>query len=100
MSKSEQEAQVYASKARNRRSVELLKTAVEIRDGGLSDEGVMNTESIEVRRVRFSLTKTAPSSFGIFVDGVFYVRALDAGMMDGRDRNRMLVVAKAVTNDA
>lgn len=97
MGKSEQ---VQESKSRNRRAHELLHTGVEVREGSIRDDGPLDTEVIEVRIVMFSLTKNAALSKGLFVDGEWYVRVIDTATMDGRDRVRMLAVARMVANNA
>ena len=100
MAKSEQDT-YEESKVRNRRAMELLRTACEVREGAIRDEGPSSIVNHgEVRVVAFSLTKNAGLSHSMFIDGQWYIRALDAATMDGRDRNRTLAVAKVVANNA
>ena len=99
MAKSEQEFR-EESKSRNRRAMELLRTACEVREGSIREGGALMLDGRDTKVVEFSLTKNTGLSTSLFIDGQWYIRALDAATMDGRDRNRMLAVAKVVANNA
>lgn len=87
-----------ANRDRNRRALGLLYTAVEVREGGIRQDDVLGPDAA-VQHVAFSFMKDAPLSRGVMINGELYVSAIDAGAMDGRDRTRMLAVARAVANN-
>lgn len=85
------------NKERSKRTLQLLRVVVETRNGAIREDGP-TSESDDVRFLSFSMLKDGPLTRAVVINGELYVSALDAGVMDGRDRNRMLVVARTVVH--
>lgn len=81
-----------------RRAFTLLKTAVEVRNGNIRDDGSLPNDTLDVRLAVFTMVRDGMLSRAAIINGELFVSALDAATMDGRDKQRMLVVARAVTD--
>lgn len=76
----------------------VLRAAAELRAGAYREDATFVDGHHYGVYVTFSLMRNGAPCKGIVLNGAFYVSALDAGTMDGRDRQRMLVVAKSVSH--
>lgn len=81
-----------------RNVLQVLRAAAELRMGAYREDETFTDGAHFGVYVTFSLMRNGAPCKGLVMNGSFYVSALDAGTMDGRDRQRMLVVAKSVSN--
>lgn len=89
-----------ANKQRNKMSLHLLRTAVEVRQGQYREEAGGNDAATDIRFVSFSMLREGPLMKAVLINGELFVTGMDAGAMDYRDRQRMLIVARSVANNA
>lgn len=85
------------NRERSKRTLQLLRVVVETRNGAIREDGTAS-DGDDVRFLAFSMLKDGPLTKAAVINGELYISALDAGVMDGRDRNRMLVVARTVAH--
>lgn len=86
-----------ANKERGKSTLRLLRAVVETRNGAFREDA-MGSETDDVRFVSLTMLKDGPLTRAVVINGELFVSALDAGVMDGRDRQRILVVARTVGN--
>ena len=72
----------------------LLQIAVEVQRGSLRLDKREVAGEHAFMFVFFTLGEKSPPTNGVILDGVLYVSALDAGAFRGRERERLLAVAR------
>lgn len=86
-----------ANKERGKSTLRLLRAVVETRNGAFREDS-MGSATDDVRFVSLTMLKDGPLTRAVVINGELFVSAMDAGVMDGRDRQRILVVARTVGN--